>query len=401
MSRVRIPQRSRRAVDDSIQYPGNVNQPDRKFKKWDQYHTFKQTVNHELPDMRHEWQDDSRDEIGFGKPEPWGTEPTIPQVKMAADRAVKLSCLLLGSKVDEAIILRQANEFMALGPKGLERSLIRFAKTQKLYAAENDEAVDESPAAEKAEQDQKPADPIPATASAPAPAPAPVVAAAPVVAPTPVVAAEPAPAVPPVADEKAQAGQELKKEEADTTTASIKRELEGMKASMMEMFRTEVANALKTIKASETLSEKVTVETPTAGATESDKAVTAKVVKAEATPAPADEEKESQEELGEEEKDDANEGTEATASSDEYQLTASTNFSEDNSPKDPRLAACFDDGTPGELPEPMARVSGKKKKEGIKSLPGQPRTASAKGGKNDLESVWADLDAPDINEAFR
>ena len=68
MSRIRITARNQRAADQTP-YPGNVNQPDRKDPAWDQYHTFEQTVNHELPDMRHQWQDDSRDEIGYGIPE--------------------------------------------------------------------------------------------------------------------------------------------------------------------------------------------------------------------------------------------------------------------------------------------------------------------------------------------
>ena len=376
MSRVRITQRNRRAVDDSIPYPGNVNQPDRKFKKWDQYFNFKQTVNHELPDMSHEWQNDSHDDIGFGGSEPWGAEPTVPQVKQAADRAVKLSCLLLGSKVSKEVILRQANEFMNLGPKGLERSLIRFAKTQKLYAAdESDEQVNESPAAEKAETDEKPADPIPATAAEETPAPV-------------------------VPDEKAQADTEIKEEEKDTTTASFKKELEGITASVLGSFRTEIASLMKGLKkASEEMAEATVTETPD-GATETD-TVTAKTVNAEDAPV-ADEKAEADTEVEEEETDDNSEGTEATAAdADEFQLSASTDFGMDAGNKDPKLASCFDDGTPSELPEPVARVAkGKQKKEGIKSLPGQPRAASSKRSGSELSDVWDD-NTPDVNELFR
>jgi len=87
MSRVRLTHR-RQSADMSVPYPGNVNQPDRRDPDWDQYHTFEQTVNHELPDMRHEWKDDSRDDIGFGIPE--ANPPTVASVRVAANKAVVL-----------------------------------------------------------------------------------------------------------------------------------------------------------------------------------------------------------------------------------------------------------------------------------------------------------------------
>ena len=63
----------------------------------DEYHTFEQQVNHELPDMRHEWKDDERDDIGFGVAEPWGESPKVPtvaSVRVAANKAVRIAVLL-------------------------------------------------------------------------------------------------------------------------------------------------------------------------------------------------------------------------------------------------------------------------------------------------------------------
>lgn len=142
--RVRLTARDREAVDGSIPYPGNVNQPDRQFKTDDQYSNYEHTLNHPTPDMRHEWKDDERDEIGFGIPEAWGSNVTASTVRVAANKAVKLSYLLLGNKVAEEVIEDQANDFMLLGPEALDRSLGRFASTGELYAEDDEDDDDDS-----------------------------------------------------------------------------------------------------------------------------------------------------------------------------------------------------------------------------------------------------------------
>jgi hypothetical protein len=147
--RVRLTKR-RKAVDGSIPYPGNVNQPNRQFKEWDQYHTFEQSINHELPDMRHLWKEDSRDEIGFGIPEPWGESPTVASVRVAANNSVKLAYFLLGDKVAESVIEDQANDFMLLGPDAINRTLARFSQTADQYPASK-KAEDEEEADDEAE----------------------------------------------------------------------------------------------------------------------------------------------------------------------------------------------------------------------------------------------------------
>ena len=64
--------------------------------------------------------------------------PNVSDIRSAASKAVKLAVLLLGDKVSEEDIEAQARDFMKLGSKGLNASLIRFAKTQELYAEDAD-----------------------------------------------------------------------------------------------------------------------------------------------------------------------------------------------------------------------------------------------------------------------
>ena len=119
-------------------------------------------MNHELPDLRHEWEDDERDDIGFGIPEPWGSNPEVPtvaSVRMAANKAVKIAVLLLGEKVDDKTIEEQARDFMSLSREAMDRTLARFAATQKLYAedegdeGEQKEADDDGAAEKEASKD--------------------------------------------------------------------------------------------------------------------------------------------------------------------------------------------------------------------------------------------------------
>ena len=70
MSRTRLTAREndRTAVEDSIPYPGTVNQPDRKFKKRDQYDIDWETINHPYPDMRTECEGCCEQVRSFGSP---------------------------------------------------------------------------------------------------------------------------------------------------------------------------------------------------------------------------------------------------------------------------------------------------------------------------------------------
>ena len=159
--------RRREAVEDSIPYPGTVNQPERRFKRRDQYDNWEEVVNHPLPDMRHEWQDNPRDDIGFGVPKDGTAAPTVASVKVSAHKAVRLAILLLGEKTPESLIEEQARDFMHLGAEGLDRSLSRFSGTQNLYVAaddsedkpaEEDKEDKEKKAAEEGKKEDKPAE---------------------------------------------------------------------------------------------------------------------------------------------------------------------------------------------------------------------------------------------------
>ena len=151
MSRTRLTARNRASAGQEA-YPGNVNQPDRTDPEMDQYHTFEQKVNHELPDMRHDWQTDEHDEIGFGVTEPWGKSPTVASVRVAANKAVRIAVLLLGEKVEDEVIEKQANDFMAMGHQAMDNTLARFADTQTLYASEDDEDDEEKTASDDEEK---------------------------------------------------------------------------------------------------------------------------------------------------------------------------------------------------------------------------------------------------------
>ena len=94
MARKRLTARRRESVENpTIPYPGSVNQPDRKFKTREEYDNWVETVNHPLPDMRHEWQDNPRDGIGFGIPKE--STLSVASVRVAANKAVRIAVLLL------------------------------------------------------------------------------------------------------------------------------------------------------------------------------------------------------------------------------------------------------------------------------------------------------------------
>ena len=153
MKRVRLTSRNYSAAGQEP-YPGNVNQPDRKDPAWDGYHTFEQSINHELPDMDHDWQNDTRDDIGYGIPEPWGKSPTVASVTLAANKAVRVAVLLLGEKVDDEVIEAQARDLMAMSQVALDATIQRFADTQDLYESE-DEDEDEEVVAKKLDKKDK------------------------------------------------------------------------------------------------------------------------------------------------------------------------------------------------------------------------------------------------------
>ena len=153
MDRIRLTKRlasaSKKIVAESQAdgiFPGDIGNEERKknYRKVDEYHTFEQTVNHELPDMRHDWQDNPRDEVGMGIPK----KATKTMIVNAATNATKLAYFLLGEKASDQLIEQQARDFMRLGSVRLEAAINRFAETTDLHD-EEEEAPAEVEAAEE------------------------------------------------------------------------------------------------------------------------------------------------------------------------------------------------------------------------------------------------------------
>lgn len=342
--RVRLTQRTRKGADGSVPYPGNVNQPDRTDPAWDQYHTFEQQVNHGLPDMRHEWQNDQRDDIGFGIPEsvknpgaaPIGEAksapvPTMASVRVAANKAVKLAVLLLGEKVPEKVIEQQARDFLHLGSEAMDRTLARFANTQKFYAADEEEGEEEAEVTGSKALAEKGSEVPPALQT---------------------------PANPQEADKAAST---KKAEEAPKAEESPK--------------PVEAAAAPK---------------------------------KAEESPAPVEEKKEAKSKKAEEaapaapveEKKEAAKKTSATDM--DVELQGADDEIAPDPEADAKLASLFqadDEPAADEEAETVEAKAKTAKKAGVTRLGGQPKVAAEGGESVELSSLWAS--APDVNELFK
>ena len=137
----------------------------RTYHKIDEYHTFKPSVNHWEPDMRHEWKDNPREETGHGIPK-------MAKVYMAAKKATKLAMMLLGENATEASIESQARAFMRMGDKALTASIDRWAACQgeecKKDADEEAPKAPEAPAEKAPKAPEAPAEEAPKAPEAPA-----------------------------------------------------------------------------------------------------------------------------------------------------------------------------------------------------------------------------------------
>jgi hypothetical protein len=123
-------------------FPGDVGNMERSknYHDMDEYDNFEQTVNYELPDMRHDWKDNPREETGHGIPK-------MAKVYMAAKKATKLAMIVLGEDADEEMVTEQARDFMRMGGNALSSSINRWAEVQEMkkeeepVVAEDDEVV--------------------------------------------------------------------------------------------------------------------------------------------------------------------------------------------------------------------------------------------------------------------
>lgn len=398
MSRVRLTSRDRSSADQTP-YPGNVNQPDRNDPKWEQYHTFEQRVNHELPDMRHDWQNDSRDDIGFGVPETWGKSPTVASARAAATRAVRVAMLLLGDKVSDEVIEKQAQDLMAMGQVAMDRTLQRFADTQKLYADEaedkDEECVAKKSADEKSEkvEDEKKA----ATGEAKF---------------TPKI--ETPGAEVKAADEKkdekkdedkkscaaADAKEEDKKEDAKDMKAMIVAAVaEAMKAALPDFIQKKV-DEKKEDKKDEKKDDKKAADEKSEKVEEKKDDKKAADEKSEKVEEKV-EEKKAAVESDKDEKAEEKKASVTKKGMNEFDIELTSAMDDEIEPDadaDERLAsALFSDDQGAGNSDGKSESS--QKKAGISKLGGQPRVASVGAAGVDISSIWQS--APDVSEAFR
>jgi hypothetical protein len=370
--RIRLTDRRRQAVDGSIPYPGSVNQPERQFKEHAQYDNWVETINHPLPDMRHEWKrehtPEGRDDIGFGIPEPWGTQPTTASIQVAADKSVRAAVLLLGEKVAEEIIEEQARDFMLMGGEALDRTLGRFSSTQELYVAADEEEADEDEGegkeaaaqvvAEDNGEEEDEGDGKEASTEL-------------------AVTAENNPTTIPEQSAE-QTGSQEGKQKGASFNADVQAKIAELKAEQearavnLEAYNQKVLEAAKKALAGDSEEE---------GDDEGEGKEAA-----QSAPAPA--------------AGDIN-IPERVAGPNEMDIELTATMDSEIRPDanaDAMLAGLFDDGVPAELPEPgLGREASAK--QGITSLGGQPKVASAKaGGSADISSIWDS--APDVSEIF-
>ena len=392
MSRVRLTHR-RQSADMSVPYPGNVNQPDRRDPDWEQYHTFEQTVNHELPDMRHEWKDDSRDDIGFGIPE--ANPPTVASVRVAANKAVRVAVLLLGEKVDDDVIEAQARDFMSLSQEAMDRTLDRFAKSQALYADDDDDKE------EKKEEDKKASKELADKASE---VPAPVKA-------------------PEKADEKKaeDKADEKKEEKKAEDKAEEKKEEKKAEDKADEKKAEDKADEKKDEEKKEAKSKKSDDEDEAEEKKDDKKDASSKKsedkkempefikekIEESKKDKKADEDEEEKDEDkskkaddddDEEEKDEKKEAKVASPNELNIELTGAADEEvEPDAEADAQLASLFDDGLMAKQEEQPKAASSKK--AGIKKLGGQPKVAAEDAAPVDISSIWDS--APDVSQLFK
>lgn len=400
-SRVRLTASSMAAADQTP-YPGNVNQPGRKDPSWEQYHTFEQKVNHELPDMRHQWQDDSRDDIGFGIPEAWGKQPTVASIRVAANKAIRVALLLLGNKVSEKVIEAQAQDLVAMGPNALDRTMQRFAETQNLYADDKKDEevkVDEKKAADEVKVDEKKDEKAEEKKAA--------------------TESEFKPKIEkPGSEEQPKVAADEKKDEVKVE--DIKKDEEKKASDMRAMVVAAVSEALKAAlpdfiqkKVDEKKEDKK--DDAKESKKSADESVEKKDEKVEEKKAATDAEKKDEEKVEDkkaadepvkkdEEKADENKAAATKVGANEFDIELTGAMDDEVAPDaeaDERLASLFDnDGlaavaAAGNSPRKVEASQ----KSGIKKLGFQPRVASATGGGTDISSIWQS--APDVSEAFR
>jgi len=355
MSRVRLTQRN--AADMSIPYPGNVNQPDRKDPSWDEYHTFEQQVNHELPDMRHEWKDNPRDDIGFGIPD--ANPPTVASIRVAANKAVRIAVLLLGEKVDDEVVEAQARDLMAMSGDAMDRTLSRFADTQKLYAEDKEEDDKDSKKAKRVWDK----------------------------------------------DEKKWVESADKDEDKDEKKAEDKKEDEDKKEASAALVKKDDKKAEDKVdekdekKAEDKKEDKKEIPEFIQKKIDESKEKKSKDEEKDEDKKATDD-KDEDDKKAAADKDEEKEEKKAGINELNIELTGAADEEVEPDPEaDKQLASLFDDGFTAVEEEKDEEEVKSSKKAGIKKLGGQPKVASTSGESVDISSIWES--APDVSQVFK
>jgi len=356
--RVRLTRR-RKAVEDNTPYPGTVNQPDRTFKKRDQYDNWDEVVNHPLPDMRHEWQDNPRDDIGFGIPKE--STLSVASIRVAANKAVRLAVLLLGEKVGDEAIEDQARDFMGMTQESLDRSLARFADTQTLYEAEDKGKEEEEKAAEsiqeKKEEEAKKS-------------------------------SEEEPEVKKAQDEDEEEEKDEESKEASEEKAEEKEASTDEPKKAQDDDDDDDDDDDKDEESKEASEESKEVKAEEEDKKEEDKKEEDKKEEDKKEASDDESKTEAKEETASEEAKGPNEL--------DIELNASTGDLEPDTEADARLAQLFDDPMAVKAEQETQETEGSKK-AGITKLGGQPKVAS-EGESADISSIWGT--APDVSDIF-
>jgi hypothetical protein len=386
----------RQAADGSIPYPGMVGNEGRKFKTWEQYHTFQQQVNHELPDMRTEWKDNPRDEVGFGQAKDQtgvseNLKHTVASVRQAASKAVKLAVLLLGEKADEEVIETQARAFLAMGDEQLDASLNRFAETEHLYQVEagddeeEEEMDDDKEASVEAGDDEEEEEMDDDKEASVEKSSAELI--ADLQTELDAMKADFAKQA-----EEVEAGDDEEEEEMDDEKEASDK-VADLQAQLAEYNKYLEAGKippqfLENIKKKKEESDD-DGDDKEASNEESKEAETKEVESSEEKEAGKDED------MDDKEMDDDKEASEEITNGLDVELNSVVADHENAPESEETLASLFDDDTPSQ--EDLNKLASEK--EGIKSLGGQPKVASAKDAEENISSIWND--APDVSGVFR
>lgn len=372
MSRIRITARERTSADQTP-YPGNVNQPGRVDSGMEDYHTFEPSTNHWTPDMRHEWKEDSHDDIGFGIPEAWGRSPTVASARVAANKAVRIAVLLLGEKVEDEIIEKQATDFMSMGVTAMDNTLARFADTQKLYASDEEEVTAEDEEEVTAKKDDKKAkknddkkaeDDEEVTAKKD--------------------------------DKKAEDEEEVtakkddkkSSDEEEVTANDDEKIVASIMAALPDFIQKKVDERKEKSKKKSSDEEEVTAKKKDDKKSSDEEEVTSKK---------EDDKKSSDEEDDEEVVANKKNLKKGSANELDIELTGGMDDEIASDPEtEKRLASCFEDNLVAE--DSTKKVEASQKKSGITKLGGQPRVMSASGTDEGMSALWKS--APNVSDVF-